>query len=106
MKGRVLPALPVALKRAGRRPAIIFSTQPPKAACALTSLLRSPRAVIIPALGDFRTDTRMTRIVLGTADRKIDLIAERVDCVIRLGELNDSSFVAGRSPGTAAMSCG
>ncbi|EDH9883733.1 LysR family transcriptional regulator, partial [Salmonella enterica subsp. enterica serovar Chester] len=31
-----------------------------------------------------------------------DLIAERVDCVIRLGELNDSSFVA-RRLGTAAM---
>ncbi|EPE7452331.1 LysR substrate-binding domain-containing protein, partial [Salmonella enterica subsp. enterica serovar Bredeney] len=41
-------------------------------------------------------------IVLGTSDRKIDLIAERVDCVIRLGELNDSSFVA-RRLGTAAM---
>lgn len=68
----------------------------------LRRIITLARAVIIPALGDFQNRYPDIEIVLGTSDRKIDLIAERVDCVIRLGELNDSSFVA-RRLGTVAM---
>ncbi|EJU5865214.1 LysR family transcriptional regulator [Salmonella enterica] len=81
----------------------LFSrTQPPKGRLRLDVPITLARAVIIPALGDFQNRYPDIEIVLGTSDRKIDLIAERVDCVIRLGELNDSSFVA-RRLGTAAM---
>ncbi|EAA9177665.1 LysR family transcriptional regulator [Salmonella enterica] len=81
----------------------LFSrTQPPKGRLRLDVPITLARAVIIPALGDFQNRYPNIEIVLGTSDRKIDLIAERVDCVIRLGELNDSSFVA-RRLGTAAM---
>lgn len=81
----------------------LFSrTQPPKGRLRLDVPITLARTVIIPALGDFQNRYPDIEIVLGTSDRKIDLIAERVDCVIRLGELNDSSFVA-RRLGTAAM---
>lgn len=81
----------------------LFSrTQPPKGRLRLDVPITLARTVIIPALGDFQNRYPDIEIVLGMSDRKIDLIAERVDCVIRLGELNDSSFVA-RRLGTAAM---
>lgn len=81
---------------------LFSSTQPPKGRLRLDVPITLARAVIIPALGDFQNRYPDIEIVLGTSDRKIDLIAERVDCVIRFGELNDSSFVA-RRLGTAAM---
>ncbi|EBA8155332.1 nitronate monooxygenase [Salmonella enterica] len=81
---------------------LFSSTQPPKGRLRLDVPITLARAVIIPALGDFQNRYPDIEIVLGSSDRKIDLIAERVDCVIRLGELNDSSFVA-RRLGTAAM---
>lgn len=41
-------------------------------------------------------------LVLGVTDRTVDLVAEGVDCVLRIGELPDSSMVA-REIGTATM---
>jgi len=77
-------------------------TQPPRGRLRLDIPITLARAVIIPALADFQCRYPDIDIVLGTSDRRIDLIAERVDCVIRLGELNDSSFIA-RRLGTARM---
>ncbi len=81
---------------------LFSSTQPPKGRLRLDIPIALARAVIIPALRDFQNRYPDIEIILGTSDRKIDLIAERVDCVIRLGELDDSSFVAKRL-GTAGM---
>lgn len=72
---------------------LFSSTQPPKGRLRLDVPITLARAVIIPALGDFQNRYPDIEIVLGTSDRKIDLIAERVDCVIRFGELNDSQSV-------------
>lgn len=77
-------------------------TQPPRGRLRLDIPITLARAVIIPALADFQCRYPDIDIVLGTSDRRIDLIAERVDCVIRLGELNDSSFIA-RRLGSARM---
>lgn len=41
-------------------------------------------------------------LVLGVSDRAVDLIAEGVDCVLRIGDLPDSSMV-GRQVGTVTM---
>lgn len=63
----------------------LFSrTQPPKGRLRLDVPITLARAVIIPALGDFQNRYPDIEIVLGTSDRKIDLIAERVDCVIEI----------------------
>ncbi|EPV4499278.1 LysR substrate-binding domain-containing protein [Salmonella enterica subsp. enterica serovar 4,[5],12,[27]:e,h:-] len=63
----------------------LFSrTQPPKGRLRLDVPITLARTVIIPALGDFQNRYPDIEIVLGTSDRKIDLIAERVDCVVQL----------------------
>ncbi|MDT1000421.1 LysR substrate-binding domain-containing protein, partial [Pseudomonas aeruginosa] len=38
----------------------------------------------------------------GVTDRTVDLVAEGIDCVLRMGEVPDSSMVA-REIGTATM---
>ena len=50
--------------------------------------------IIIPALPDFFEKYPDIHIELGCDDRKVDLIKEGLDCVIRSAKLNDSSFVA------------
>lgn len=41
-------------------------------------------------------------LALGVTDRTVDLVAEGIDCVLRIGDLPDSSMVA-REIGTATM---
>lgn len=52
--------------------------------------------ILIPALLEFRARYPELHIDLGVSDRPIDLIGEGVDCVIRGGELADTSLVARR----------
>lgn len=52
--------------------------------------------ILIPALPSFRARYPELHIDLGVSDRAIDLIGEGVDCVIRGGELADTSLVARR----------
>ena len=50
--------------------------------------------VLIPALGDFKARYPDIQLALGINDRPVNLIEEGVDCVIRAGELADSSLIA------------
>lgn len=50
--------------------------------------------ILIPALPAFRALYPELHIDLGVSDRPIDLIGEGVDCVIRGGDLADTSLVA------------
>jgi DNA-binding transcriptional LysR family regulator len=52
--------------------------------------------VIIPALPDFRRRYPDLDLRLGVNDRPVDLVGDGVDCVIRGGELSDSSLIARR----------
>jgi len=52
--------------------------------------------ILIPALPSFRARYPELHVDLGVSDRPIDLIGEGVDCVIRGGELADTSLVARR----------
>lgn len=52
--------------------------------------------ILIPALPSFYALYPELHIDLGVSDRPIDLIGEGVDCVIRGGELADTSLVARR----------
>ena len=52
--------------------------------------------VIIPALADFHARYPEIQIDLGVTDRRVDLIGENVDCVIRAGDLADQSLIARR----------
>lgn len=77
-------------------------TSLPGAAAAPRGRLRvdlpSPlaRHVLVPALPDFHARYPEVDLVLGASDRVVDLIGANVDCVVRGGELVDTSLVARR----------
>jgi DNA-binding transcriptional LysR family regulator len=50
--------------------------------------------VLVPALPDFHARYPDIQLDLGASDRKVDLIDENVDCVVRGGELADASLRA------------
>ena len=50
--------------------------------------------VLVPALPDFHARYPDIQLDLGASDRKVDLIDENVDCVVRGGELADPSLRA------------
>jgi LysR family transcriptional regulator for bpeEF and oprC len=54
------------------------------------------RTIVIPALCEFRTRYPDIDLQLGFSDRPVDLLQEGVDCVLRVGALDDSSLVARR----------
>lgn len=57
-------------------------------AATLASLL------FIPTLGAFHARYPDIQIDLGVSDRAIDLVSERIDCVVRVGAITDSSLIA------------
>lgn len=50
--------------------------------------------VLLPVLAEFRQRYPNIQLALGVGDRPVNLIEEGVDCVIRAGELADSSLIA------------
>ncbi|MGF6772234.1 LysR family transcriptional regulator for bpeEF and oprC [Paraburkholderia sp. GAS199] len=54
------------------------------------------RALVIPRLREFEQRFPGIELVLGLSDRPADLIFDGIDCVIRSGELTDSTLVARR----------
>lgn len=54
---------------------------------------RIARRLVAPALPELLDRHPRLRIALGSGDREIDLVREGVDCVLRVGELADSSLV-------------
>lgn len=67
---------------------------------ALTGRLRVDMSVsiaskvILPRLGEFMARHPLLAVDLGTADRRVDVIREGYDVVLRAGALSDSSLVA------------
>lgn len=60
------------------------------------------RLILIPRLSEFHERYPEIELVIGMGDRMVDLVREAVDCVIRAGELQDSTLVA-RRIGTLKM---
>ena len=54
------------------------------------------RLLVIPSLSEFHTRYPDIDLQLGLTDRPVDLLQEGVDCVVRVGALQDSSLVARR----------
>lgn len=63
------------------------------------------RLILIPALCDFHDKYPDVELVLGLSDRPVDMVQEAVDCVIRGGELEDSSLVARRIGSLQTVTC-
>lgn len=61
--------------------------------------------ILLPALSEFHTRYPDIELVLGMNDRRVDLVQEAVDCVIRGGELEDSTLVARRIGSFQFLTC-
>ncbi|WP_250845342.1 LysR substrate-binding domain-containing protein, partial [Escherichia coli] len=57
---------------------------------------RVARLLIAPALPEFFRQHPDIELELGSSDRSVDLVQEGVDCVLRVGQLGNSSLVARR----------
>jgi LysR family transcriptional regulator for bpeEF and oprC len=64
------------------------------------------RLILIPHLCDFSSRYPDVELVIGMGDRAVDLVREAVDCVIRVGELQDSTLVARRIGTFQSITCG
>lgn len=62
------------------------------------------KLLLIPNLREFHARYPDIELVIGMGDRHVDLVREAVDCVIRGGEMQDSSLVA-RRIGTVKFVC-
>jgi len=63
------------------------------------------RLILIPSLCEFHTRYPDVELVIGMGDRPVDLVQEGVDCVIRVGDLPDSSMVARRIGTFRSVTC-
>jgi len=64
------------------------------------------RLIVIPSLCEFHDRYPDIDLQLGLSDRPVDLLQEGVDCVVRVGALQDSSMVARRIGLFEGVSCG
>ena len=81
------------------------STQSVSGSLRIDFPLTLAHSLLIPALDEFKDRYPDIEIILTSSDRRIDLIAEGIDCVVRLGELEDSSFIARRIGEVAMVTC-
>ncbi|BEV13487.1 LysR family transcriptional regulator [Herbaspirillum sp. DW155] len=63
------------------------------------------RLMLLPNLCDFYSKYPDIELVMGMGDRPVDLVQEAVDCVIRVGTLQDSSMVARRIGTFQTVTC-
>ena len=66
---------------------------------------RIARRLLIPALPGLLRSHPALRLVLGSSDRTVDLVQEGVDCVVRIGALQDSSLVVRPLGRIALINC-
>lgn len=52
--------------------------------------------ILVPGLPEFHARFPEIQLDIGASDRKVDLIGDNVDCVVRGGEIEDGSLVARR----------
>ena len=63
------------------------------------------KALLLPAFEDFYRRYPHINVRLGLTDRNIDMIQDGVDCVIRMGNLEESSLVARRIGDARITTC-
>lgn len=54
------------------------------------------RTTIVPALPDFLAVNRALELEVSSTDRRVDLVEEGFDCVLRLGPIGDETLIARR----------
>ena len=63
------------------------------------------RHFVFPVIGDFFLRYPDIELEIGMGDRLVDLVREGVDCVLRVGPLEDSSMVARRVAELQQVTC-
>lgn len=63
------------------------------------------RLILVPMLCEFQSQYPDIELVVGMGDRPVDMVQEAVDCVIRIGEIKDSSMVARRIGTFQGVTC-
>ena len=63
------------------------------------------RHYVLPRLGEFCARYPGIELEIGMGDRLVDLVREGMDCVLRVGELRDSSMVARRVATLQQVTC-
>ncbi len=63
------------------------------------------KTIIIPALPAFKQSYPGIELVVRSSDRRVDLVAEGIDCAVRLGDLEDSSLVARKLGDIEMITC-
>ncbi|WP_070887989.1 LysR family transcriptional regulator [Pseudomonas argentinensis] len=61
--------------------------------------------LVLPALADFQKRYPELQLDIGVSDRPVDLLGDRVDCVIRGGTLSDPSLIARRLGSLKFVTC-
>ncbi|VVN56986.1 HTH-type transcriptional regulator PgrR [Pseudomonas fluorescens] len=61
--------------------------------------------IIVPALPEFSRLYPDIELIIGASDQSVDIIAEGIDCVVRLGELRDSTLIARKIGSIPMMTC-
>lgn len=64
------------------------------------------RHLIVPALMQFSQQHPGIELMVGVSDNPVDLVAEGIDVVVRIGELPDSSMVARQIGWVQMVTCG
>jgi LysR family transcriptional regulator, regulator for bpeEF and oprC len=64
------------------------------------------KPLIIPRLPEFAERYPDIEIILGVSDQRVDLLAEGVDCVVRVGELAANSMISRVVAHVPMVSCG
>ncbi|EPJ3205184.1 LysR family transcriptional regulator [Salmonella enterica subsp. enterica serovar Derby] len=80
-------------------------TRPARGKLRINAPLSLAHSIIVPALNDFQSRYPDVEIVLTSTDCKIDLLAEGIDCMIRIGELQDSSLISRRLGEVKMVTC-
>jgi LysR family transcriptional regulator, regulator for bpeEF and oprC len=63
------------------------------------------RLLIIPALPRFYARYPEIQLEIRSGDRMVDLVREGVDCVVRIGDLSDSTLIARQLPSLRQVTC-
>ncbi|WP_410012578.1 LysR family transcriptional regulator [Sodalis sp. C49] len=63
------------------------------------------RALVLPQLGEFMQKYPNLRIEISCTDRRVDIVREGFDCVLRIGELTEASLVARRLGRLPMVNC-
>lgn len=80
-------------------------TSGPRGHLRIDTLPSIGRLILVPALCRFHTRYPDIELAIGMSDRPVDMVQEAVDCVIRVGELHDSTMVAKRIGTYESVTC-